>query len=134
MGTTEADRLRARLRAFAVRIVKFARALPPDGSAQAIARQLTKAGTGTSANYHSACRGRSRAEFIARLAVALDEADEACMWLEVIKDSDIARGEELEWLIGESGELRAILFASVNTARMNQQRTSQILRFSLINW
>jgi four helix bundle protein len=123
MGPTEADRLRARFRAFAVRVVKFARTLPADGPSQNIARQLTRAGTGASANYHSACRGRSRAEFIARLAIALDEADEACMWLDVIKEGGITQGDELEWLIDESGELRAILFASVNTARLNQRAT-----------
>jgi four helix bundle protein len=121
---TEADRLRLRLRHFAVRVVKFARTFPGDGPAQSVARQLTRAGTGTSANYHSACRGRSRAEFIARLAVALDEADESLMWLTVTKESGIASGSELDWLIGESSELRAILFASVNTARLNQRGIS----------
>ena len=73
---TEADRLRLRVRDFAVRIVKFARTMPGDAPAQSVARQLTRAGMGVSANYHSACRGRSRAEFIARLAIALDQADE----------------------------------------------------------
>ena len=74
-----------------------------------------------SPNYHSACRGRSRAEFISRLGVALDEADEAERWLEVLKDSGLASGAEVEWLSGESGELRAILFASVTTARLNRR-------------
>jgi four helix bundle protein len=107
------------MRAFAVRVLKFSRTLPRDGPAQAIAKQLAKAGTGVSANYHSACRGRSRAEFIARLAIALDESDETSMWLAVIKESALSEGDELNWLIGESGELRAILFASVRTARLN---------------
>ena len=107
------------MRTFAVRIVKFARTLPGDGPAQAIARQLARAGTGVSANYHSACRGRSRAEFIARLAIALDESDETSMWLAVIEESALSEGDELNWLMGESGELRAILFASVSTARSN---------------
>jgi four helix bundle protein len=123
MSPTEADRLRLRVRNFAVRVVKFARTLPGDAPAQSVARQLTRAGTGASANYHSACRGRSRAEFISRLAVALDEADESFMWLTVTKESGIASGSELEWLIGESGELRAIFFASVTTARLNRRGT-----------
>lgn len=118
---TQGDQLRDRFRRFAARIVKFARTLPRDPAADGVTRQLSRAGTGASANYHSACRGRSRAEFIARLGVALDEADEAERWLGVVKESGLARGGELEWLVGESGELRAILFASVTTARLNQR-------------
>ena len=118
---TQGDLLRERFRRFAARIVKFARTLPRDPAADGMARQLSRAGAGASANYHSACRGRSRAEFIARLGVALDEADEAERWLGVLKESGLASGAELEWLLDESAELRAILFASVTTARLNQR-------------
>ena len=120
---TQGDQLRERFRRFAVRIVRFARTLPREPAADGLARQLSRAGTGASANYHSACRGRSRAEFIARLGVALDEADEAKHWLGVVKESALASGAELEWLLRESGELRAILFSSVTTARLNQRAT-----------
>jgi four helix bundle protein len=80
-------------------------------------------GAGVSANYHSACRGRSRVEFIARLGVALDEADEACHWLLAAKESSLSNGSELDWLLEEGAELRAILYASVTTARRNNRRS-----------
>ena len=95
--------------------------MPLDPGAEGVVGQLSRAGTGASANYYSACRARSRAEFISRLAIALDEADEASHWLSVAKESDLASGSEFDWLLRESSELRAILFASLTTARLNQR-------------
>src|SRR5206468_573949 len=123
--SSQANELAARLKRFATRIVVFARAMPTDPSAQVLARQLTGSGTAQSANYHSARRGRSRAEFIAKLGVAAEEADETEHWLSVIRDAHITsttRGaRELEWLVDESRQLRAILVASVRTARTNHR-------------
>ena len=108
-----------------IRVLKFVRTLPRDPAGDPagdpVARQLTRSGTGASANYHSACRARSRAEFISRLRVALDEVDESCHWLLVIRGSELAAGPELEWLLQESAELRAIISKSVSTARANQR-------------
>jgi four helix bundle protein len=125
---SQADDLAARLKRFATRVIKFARTLPREPAADVIVRQLVGAGTGESANYHSARRGRSRAEFISKLNVAAEEADEAEHWLIVIDGSDLVRSassrKELEWLMNEAKELRAILVASVRTARTNQRRSS----------
>jgi four helix bundle protein len=113
------------LKRFATRIVKFARALQRDPSSDVIAKQLTGSGTAESANYHAARRGRSRDEFIAKLGVAAEEADETEHWLAVIRDarliSTAAGLEELDWLLDESRQLRAILVASVRTARANHR-------------
>jgi len=117
----QAETLRERCRAFAVRVLTFVRALPQDVACEALARQLARSGTGASANYHSACRSRSRAEFVSRMAVALDEVDESCAWLAVIREGRIATGSELDWLEGEARELRAIFARSVTTARRNTQ-------------
>ena len=99
--SSKANELAARLKRFATRIVIFARAMPSDLSAQVLAKQLTGSGTAESANYHAARRGRSRAEFIAKLGVAAEEADETEHWLTVIRDAHImstARGlKELDW-------------------------------------
>lgn len=124
----QADDLAERLMRFATRVVKFARALPFDGPAQALAKQLAKSGTSEMANFKAARRGRSRDEFIAKLAVAAEEADETENWLRVITDAHIvsttAGVRELEWLTDESRQLRAILVASVRTARANRLRSS----------
>jgi four helix bundle protein len=123
-----ADELAERLKRFAVRTVKFARMLPRDPATDRIAGQLAGAGTGASANYNAARRARSRAEFIAKLSVSAEEADEGEHWLGLILDSDFALLDtaqtELEWLWNESRELRAILVQSVRTARANYRPTT----------
>jgi len=91
-----ADGLRARAKEFAVRILRFVRKRPRDPSHDAVAWQLAKSGPSVSANYHSAGRSRSRAEFIARLGVVVDEADESVHWLGVLKETGLAEGAELE--------------------------------------
>jgi four helix bundle protein len=114
-----AAELRARVKQFAIRVVKFVRAFPSSDATRVLGNQLLKSGTGESANYHAACRARSRAEFIAKLGVVVEEADETEHWLDLIKASEIASGAELNWLMGEAAELRAIFRASLVTARAN---------------
>jgi four helix bundle protein len=91
-----------------------------------MARQLVRAATGESANYRAARRGRSRAEFIAKLGVVAEEADEAEHWLTLIDEGKLLTGpaalDELAWLRGEAAELRAIFVQSVKTARNNYNR------------
>ena len=116
---SQAEELRQRVKHFAVRIVRFVHTLPRDAAGDAMGRQLVRSGTGVSSNYRAACRGRSRAEFIAKLGVVLEEADESEHWLDVIHEGRLSSGPELEWLRSESRELRAIFSASVSTARKN---------------
>src|SRR5437016_13969034 len=100
----KANELAGRLKRFATRVVRFARALPPDPAAQTLARQLVKSGTSEAANYHSARRARSRAAFIAKLGIAAEEADETENWFVVIAGAHIvsttslAVCRELNWL------------------------------------
>ena len=111
---TQTEALRERSREFAVRVLKFVKRLPHDAATETVARQLARSGTGLSSNYHSACRARSRAEFISRMAVAVDEADESWHWLVVLRSSELASGGDLEWLVlfffysQESSELRSV--------------------------
>jgi len=120
---SKADLLAQRTRQFATRIVKFARRLPIDGPAQDIARQLVRAATSESANYQAARRGRSRAEFIAKLGVVAEEADETEHWLQLVAEANLVTTppalDELAWLRGEAAELRAIFVQSVKTSRAN---------------
>jgi four helix bundle protein len=116
------EALRQRTRRFAVRLVKFLRQLPRDPVTTEIARQLAKSGPGVSANSRAACRGRSRREYIAKLGTVVEEADETEHWLLVLIESDIASGPEVEFLLDEARQLRAIFKASHDTARRNYQR------------
>ena len=118
-----ADALQSRAAGFAVRPLKFVRSFKPDPSRDIVPRQLLRAGTGMSANYRAARRSRSRAEFISRLAVVVEEADETEHWLNVLRDADLASGPEFDWLLTESVELRAIFVASLRTSRANHRAT-----------
>src|SRR5262245_56119930 len=120
----QADTLRARVRVFAVRAVRFVKSLPRDPPTDTVARQLARSSSSISANYHSSGRARSRREFVARLGLVLDEADETYHWLCLLRDASLASGNELTWLLKESGELRAIFYASFKTARRNFRTTS----------
>ena len=130
---SEADRLAVRLEQFSTRVMTFIPTLPKNEVGQEIADQLARCGPGIGSNHRSARRARSRAEFISRLAVALDEADESEYWLSATKSAGVAAGSEVEWLLDESRQLRAILAASVATARRNHEtakRAKEIARRS----
>jgi four helix bundle protein len=110
-----AETLQRRIYAFAIAVIRFCRTLPHTDEARDIARQLRRASTGASANYRASRRGRSRAEWLAKLRVALEELDEAEHWLSLLRDADIA--SPAQELITECKELVAILTRASTTAR-----------------
>jgi four helix bundle protein len=115
---TTADDLRARTKRFAFAVINFVKRLPHNIATDAIARQLIRSGTSVASNHRSACRARSRREFIAKLGVVLDEADESELWLEALIHCDLApEALPAKALFQEAGELRAIFFQSLRTAR-----------------
>ena len=116
-----ADELRERVRHFAIRVLMFVKTLPRNPAIDGAARQLARSGPSVAANYHSAGRSRSRAEFISRLAIVADEADETEGWLVMLKEAGLTSGMELDWLLAESRELRAIFVKAVKTARANHR-------------
>jgi four helix bundle protein len=123
--TVKADALKQRMKQFALDVVHFVRTLPQTDEARVVGRQLVRSGTGVAANYRSACRARSRAEFVARLGVALNESDESALWLEILTEAGIDRTPGAFRLLQESNELSAILARSCLTARerMNEANT-----------
>src|SRR5204862_7665522 len=119
----DAKTLQSRTRRFAVRVVHFCRLLPNSWEARRIGGQLIDSATSVYANYRATCRARTRAEFIAKLGVVAEDADESLGWLELMAALDLSRGDELTWLLNESGELLAIFSASQKTAKENRQRS-----------
>jgi four helix bundle protein len=117
----QADSLGQRTFRFALRIVAFCRTIPRTWDARRIGEQLLDSGTSVGANYRAACRARSRAEFIAKLGIVLEEADETVYWLTVVKQAGIADGADLNDLLVEARELLAIFCASCKTAREHRQ-------------
>jgi four helix bundle protein len=120
-----AEQLRQRTLRYDLRVITFCRQLPDDWVAREIGKQLLRAGMGVPGNYWSACRGRSDREFIAKLGVAVDEADEGVLWLTAIMQTGIRQDVATKDLLGEGAELRAILSKSHKTARENLKRRTQ---------
>jgi four helix bundle protein len=108
-----------RTRLFALAVVEFVRRLPDTAEARESGGQLRRAANGLRSNYRASRKGRSRAEFISKLAVAREEADECVDWLEYLRDARIAQDPRL---LQEADELTRILAASVKTARANTKR------------
>jgi four helix bundle protein len=109
--------LRDRTKAFAVRVVKMYRTLPRTNDAQVRGKQILRCGTAVAANYRAACCARSKAEWIAKIGLVVEEADETVFWLEMLSDCGIISKERLEGLLAEARELCAIFTASQHSAR-----------------
>ena len=113
----KADALRERTYAFGVSIVNFSKTLPDTIEARRIRAQLTDAGTSVAANYRAACRARSRAEFISKMGVCCEEADESNMWLKMCADASFCARSAVAGLADEADQLLRIFTASVLTAK-----------------
>ena len=113
--------LKARTKQFALRVMKMVDALPRTIQGRAIAKQIIRSATSVAANYRAACRARSRAEFIAKIGIVEEEADESCFWLELIIDSGLLTEDRIRPLLSEAGELVAIMAASRKSAIGNRK-------------
>ncbi len=109
--------LKLRTKQFALRVMKLVGSLPQDSVARAIGNQLVRSGTSVGANYRAACRGRSKAEFIAKLGIVVEEGDESAYWLELIIEGQLLTANLVEPLLQEANEITAIMVASRKTAR-----------------
>jgi len=109
--------LRRRTKAFALRVIKLFRALPKTEEARVLGRQVLRSGTAVAANYRSACRARSRADFISKIGITVEEANETGFWLELIVDAGIIKKSKLESLMVVADELVRIFQSTRTTAR-----------------
>ncbi|MBI3270086.1 MAG: four helix bundle protein [Planctomycetes bacterium] len=119
------EELKARTKAFALRIVRLVTALPKHLVSAVIGKQILRSGTSVGANYRAACRARSRAEFASRIAVVEEEADETLYWLELLVESGQMKPARLTSLMKETGELVAIAAASHITAKSADSRRAR---------
>ena len=118
--------LKKRTKAFALRILKLVDALPKTTAGRALASQIVRSGTSIAANYRAACRAKSTADFIAKMGIVEEEADETLFWLELLEESDLVLAAKLTAIKQEADELIAITVASIKTARRNRASTSAI--------
>ena len=113
------DDLKRRTKQFSLRVIKLVEVLPNTTTARTIGYQLLRSGMSVGANYRAACRGKSKADFIAKAGISLEEADECLYWIELLQEAGIFPEERLKDLMKEADELVAIFTASIKTARTN---------------
>jgi four helix bundle protein len=109
--------LRDRTKAFALRVIRMSDSLPRTRSGNVIGNQVLRSATGMAANYRAAGRSRSKAEFVAKIGVVIEEADETVFWLEMLRDGGIVKPTKLDSLLDEANQLLAIFTASRRTAK-----------------
>lgn len=117
--------MKMRTKAFAVSVVKFTRCVPRSEEASVIKRQLIRSATAVGANYRAACLARSRADFISKLGIVIEEADESRHWMELLAETDICSKDSAAAIAREAAELTSILIASVKTARPAKKANTQ---------
>jgi len=118
----DAQQMKERTAAFALRIVRLVRSLPRDMTCQIIGRQLLKAGTSVAANYRAACRARSKPEFVAKMGIVEEEADESLFWMELLARARIVEQAKLNDIMKEANEIVSIVVSSKKTARTRNRR------------
>jgi len=111
------DELKKRTKDFALRVARLVASLPNTYMGRHVGGQLTRCSTSVPANYRAACRARSKAEFIAKMGIVEEEADESAFWIEFAVDTSLVKDERITALLSEAYELLAIFVASINTAR-----------------
>ena len=116
--------MKQRTKRFALRIIKLANSLPNTLAAITIGKQLLRSGTSVGANYRSACRAKSTADFISKLSIVEEESDETLFWLELLEESELVSATKLAAIKQEANELIAITIASIKTARRNRNSHS----------
>jgi four helix bundle protein len=114
------DELKKRTKEFALRIIKLVNALPNNPAGRVIGNQLLRAGTSVGANYRAACRAKSKSDFIYKINIVEEEADESAYWLELIVESGLMPNSKIESLLKEANELTAIFVATNKTAKLKR--------------
>src|SRR5881409_607689 len=106
-----------RTKKFALAVVTLVEDLPAGRTADVIGKQLLRAGTSVGANYRAACRARSRREFIAKMGIVEEEADESQFWLDLLLERGLVDMQRVSLLRQEAGQIVAMTVASIRTAR-----------------
>ncbi len=117
----DSNEMKERTKQFALRVINLIDVIPQTTTGRVISNQLVRCATSVGANYRASLRGRSKKEFIAKLGICLEEADESCYWLELTEESGLIPADRLTSLRKEADELCAIIFTMQRSARKNDQ-------------
>jgi four helix bundle protein len=108
---TESE-MKQRTKSFALRVIQLANSVSKDLVRRRLGDQLLRSGTSVTANYRSTCRARSKADFINKLGIVEEEADESALWIELLSESGIVPHRKLEKLLDEANQITAMMVAS----------------------
>jgi four helix bundle protein len=122
--------LKQRTKAFALEIIKLVESLPRTRTADVLGRQLLRSGTSVAANYRAAARAKSPADFICKMGIVEEEADESSLWLKLLTEAETLPQDKVALHLSEARQLTAIAVASINTARRNSDVPRSALRVS----
>jgi four helix bundle protein len=111
------DELKERMKRFGLAIIRLVEKMPRSRSADVVSNQMVRAGTSAGANYRSACRARSKADFIAKMGIVEEELDETLYWLEVSCEAGFLLRADVDGVMREAKELLAIAVSSIRTAK-----------------
>lgn len=111
------EQIKKRTKQIGLDVIKLVDELPNTPSAWIIAKQIIRSSTSVGSNYRAACRAKSSADFINKLKIVEEEADETQFWLEIIEESNLINSVRIESIKKEVNEIIAITVASINTAR-----------------
>jgi four helix bundle protein len=120
IGRMTSEELRSRTKAFAGEILRYVDHLPKGVAFEVIGKQLIRSGTSVAANYRAACRAKSQADFINKLAIVVEEADETLFWFEMLMETRKIGGDDILKMMDEANQIIAIFAASLRTARKNR--------------
>ena len=113
--------LKERTKSFALKVIKAVEMLPKGKTADILGNQLLRAGTSVGANYRAACRAKSTADFISKMGIVEEEADETIYWMELLIDSGLVRKDDLIPLLDEANQILAITVSSIKTAKKGKK-------------
>ena len=120
--------LKRRTQRFAINIIKFVEELPSKRSLNVLSNQLLRCSSSVGANYRSACRGKSMADFINKIVIVEEEADESVYWLELIEEAGLVNPQDIIALKKEANELTAIFTAIGKTAKENHRNSKSEIK------
>ena len=112
-----AEEMKTRTKQFALRVIKLTNGLPRSDVGRVIKNQILRSGTSVGANYRAACRAKSTADFLSKMATVEEEADETMYWMELIIEAGLMSEKQISGLYGEVNEILAIIVSSIKTAR-----------------
>lgn len=118
--------LKQRTKQFALRVIRMVQALPKTETSRVVGRQVLRSGTSVGANYRTACRAKSRADFVSKMGTVEEECDETMFWIELLAESGEVKESRLTPLWNEAEELLKIVVASAQTARFRNNPQSAI--------